>query len=288
MGQAVTGPVGFPAQDDYRLAGTLFRPQSPGGRAVLINAATGVRQEYYAKFAAYLVERGFTVLTYDYRGIGRSLHGPLRALKRARMLDWGRLDAGAALDFLARAAPGERLMAVGHSFGGQAFGLMPGNERLAAALAVGAQSGYWRHWPVPRRYGFWAAVHVLIPAATPLAGYCPTALLGLGENLPAGVGLEWASWCRTPGYHAGALGPDAQGGFASFRARLRAVWIEDDGFAPRPAVEAFLGFYPNAERAIAPVRPSELGVRAIGHFGFFRERFRDTLWRDAADWLARA
>jgi predicted alpha/beta hydrolase len=24
----------------------------------------------------------------------------------------------------------------------------------------------------------------------------------------------------------------------------------------------------------------------IGHFGFFRERFGDTLWRAAADWLA--
>jgi len=25
----------------------------------------------------------------------------------------------------------------------------------------------------------------------------------------------------------------------------------------------------------------------IRHFGFFRERFRDTLWRDAVDWLGR-
>jgi predicted alpha/beta hydrolase len=23
----------------------------------------------------------------------------------------------------------------------------------------------------------------------------------------------------------------------------------------------------------------------IGHFGFFRERFRDSLWREARDWL---
>jgi len=31
--------------------------------------------------------------------------------------------------------------------------------------------------------------------------------------------------------------------------------------------------------------PRELGVKSIGHFGFFRERFRDSLWREAADWL---
>jgi len=30
--------------------------------------ATGVPQAYYAKFAAYLAERGFKVLTFDYRG----------------------------------------------------------------------------------------------------------------------------------------------------------------------------------------------------------------------------
>ena len=26
-------------------------------------------------------------------------------------------------------------------------------------------------------------------------------------------------------------------------------------------------------------------VQALGHFGFFRERFRDSLWRETADWL---
>jgi predicted alpha/beta hydrolase len=27
------------------------------------------------------------------------------------------------------------------------------------------------------------------------------------------------------------------------------------------------------------------GVKSVGHFGFFRERFRDSLWRETADWL---
>ena len=59
--------VEFPARDGYRLAGTLYRPASPNRRAVLIQAATGVRQEYYGKFAAYLAARGFSALTFDYR-----------------------------------------------------------------------------------------------------------------------------------------------------------------------------------------------------------------------------
>jgi predicted alpha/beta hydrolase len=28
-------------------------------------------------------------------------------------------------------------------------------------------------------------------------------------------------------------------------------------------------------------------VNAMDHFGFFRERFRDSLWRETADWLER-
>src|SRR5437588_221115 len=92
-------PCEIQALDGYRLGATLFRPAAGNGRALQINAAAGVKQEYYGKFAAYLAERGFSVLTFDYRGIGRS--GSFR-LKNARMRDWAELDAAAALGFLAQ------------------------------------------------------------------------------------------------------------------------------------------------------------------------------------------
>ncbi len=50
-------------------------------------------------------------------------------------------------------------------------------------------------------------------------------------------------------------------------------------------VESLLTFYPNAEQAHRHVALREAGAESIGHFGFFRPRFRDSLWRDAADWL---
>jgi len=107
-------PVEFAARDGFKLGGTLYRPAQPNGRAVLVNSAVGVRQQFYSAFAAFLEERGFTVLTYDYRGIAASRHGPLRQL-RARLRDWAQLDAAAALDELARGAPGAKLFAVGRS-----------------------------------------------------------------------------------------------------------------------------------------------------------------------------
>jgi predicted alpha/beta hydrolase len=71
------------------------------------------------------------------------------------------------------------------------------------------------------------------------------------------------------------------------RAPLRAYAISDDAFAPLPAVEALGRLYPNARWETRRLVPRELGVNSIGHFGFFRERFRDSLWRETADWLER-
>lgn len=277
-------PVEFEARDGFRLGGTLYRASKTDGRAVAIHAATGVKQGYYAKFAAFLAERGFTALTYDYRGIGSSRPRPLRGFD-ARMRDWALSDAPAALDYLERVAPGARFMAVGHSFGGQALGLVPRPERIAAALVVGSQSGYWRNWPPLGRSWMWLATHVVLPLGPRLLGYFPSSALGFGEDLPAGVAVEWARWCRHPHYLVGALG--AQEAYARFRAPLRAYAVADDRFAPARAVEALLELYPSARGEVRRVAPRDVDAKSIGHFGFFRERFRDTLWREAADWLER-
>src|SRR5207302_3763758 len=106
------------AADGYRLGAAVYG----SGRPVLIMAATGVPQSYYAKFAAYLAERGFTALTFDYRGIGRSRLTDIRKLV-ARMRDWALLDAAAAFTFLSKSGSSfriqgsdPRVMVVGHSF----------------------------------------------------------------------------------------------------------------------------------------------------------------------------
>ena len=274
--------VEFAARDGLTLVGTLFRSEAPNGAAVVIHAASGVKQEYYGKFAAYLAERGFMTLTFDYRGIGRSRPKDLRGFD-AHMREWATHDAAGALDLLGREAPGARVLVVGHSFGGQCLGIVPGNERYAALLAVASQSGYWRHWPGLGRAGMWLATHVILPGLSRTLGYFPAQRLGQGEDLPAGVAREWASWCRHPGYIVGAL--DAAAQYERLRLPLRAVWLADDSYAPLPAVRALLGFYPSSPGEIVEVHPRLVGAERIGHFGFFRERFRDTLWQSAADWL---
>ena len=274
--------VDLAARDGYRLGATLYGRRADGGRAVLVLPATGVPQEYYARFAEFLAARGFAVLTFDYRGIGRSRTGDIRKLD-ARMRDWALLDVAAAFDFLQRISAD--VSVVGHSFGGQVLGLLPEPERVRTALIVGSQSGYWKHWSLLGRAWMWPTTHVALPLVSRLHGYFPAARLGFGEDLPAGVAIEWARWCRNPRYLVGDLGVEAA--YARFAAPLRAYAISDDAFAPVRAVRALLDLYPSSKGEVVEIRPRDIGVRSIGHFGFFRERFRDSLWREAADWLER-
>ncbi len=169
-----------------------------------------------------------------------------------------------------------------HSFGGNGLGLVPGNERFAGALFVGVQSGYWGHWSGMGRVGMWLLTHVLLPGVSRALGYVPAAVFGQGEDLPSGVAAEWAAWCRNPRYAAGVVG---SGGYARFRAPIRSYWVADDGYAPRPAADAILREYVSAPSELIAVDPVLYGGGKIGHFGFFRERFRESLWREAADWL---
>ena len=263
------------AADGYSIGAVTF---GTAGKPVLIMPATGVPQSYYARFAAYLAERGFSVLTFDYRGIGRSRNGDLRKMA-ARMRDWALLDAAAALRHLA-----SEVLVVGHSFGGQALGLLEAG-RIRGALLVGSQSGYWGNWPPLGRLWMWPTTHLALDGATRLFGYFPGSRLGFGEDLPPGVATEWAAWCRHPTYLVGALG--AEDAYARVHAPLRAYAMTDDAFAPLPAVEALGRLYPNSRWETRRVAPRELGVDSIGHFGFFRDRFRDSLWRESADWLER-
>lgn len=270
--------VTLTAADGYPIGATVF---GSGERAVLVMPATGVPQSYYAKFAAYLADRGFTALTFDYRGIGRSLATHVKKVT-ARMQDWAMLDAAAAFHFLSS----KTLSIVGHSFGGQALGLLPEPERIASALLVGAQSGYWGHWPASGRLWMWPVTHLALPGVATLLGYFPGSRLGFGEDLPKGVALQWASWCRHPRYLVGALGVEDV--YSRINAPLRAYAITDDPFAPLGAVQALGALYPNARWETRRVAPADVGAKSLGHFGFFRERFRDSLWRETADWLESA
>jgi predicted alpha/beta hydrolase len=276
------------ATDGVRLAATLFRPDgsTQGGSFLLITSAVGVKRAFYSKFASYLCDQGFSVLSFDYRGIGDSRTESLFRFN-ASMSDWGEKDVAGIIDWIAAEHGSERLMVIGHSVGVQLVGLAPNNSRIRAMLSIAGQSGYWRLWPFPRKYVMAALWYVLVPTITPALTYFPARRLGLAEDLPGGVALEWARWCRHPDYIVDRTGKPIRQYFESFTAPILYYTFADDNYAPKAAVEHLMNCYAGAAKTGHHILPRKLGLRSIGHFGYFREQMKPMLWPEAADWLMR-
>jgi predicted alpha/beta hydrolase len=260
------------------LAARVFAPAGEPRGGVLIVPAMGAAQSYYGPFAAWLAAQGFVTATFDYRGIGGSRRGPLRDVD-ADIIDWGASDCGAMLDALALWAPGRPLYWIGHSLGGQILPFVPNGQRLTRAVTIATGSGYWRENSPGLRWRAWWLWYVVAPLATALCGYFPGKRLRKVGDLPKGVINQWRRWCLNPEYAVGAEGSEVRARYASVTVPLVSLSFTDDEFMSGENTASLHGFYTSAPLLAKRFRPADLGVRRIGHFGFFRPAFEQSLWR---------
>jgi predicted alpha/beta hydrolase len=161
-------------------------------------------------------------------------------------------------------------------------------------LLVAAHNGYWRDYHKKYRTNMYLLWHLLMPTLARVIGFFPGRALHLLEDLPLGVAMEWANR-RKPEFWWNVTTPDgardtkridsAIANFEAIRARILAVHFTDDPFATSAATDRILGLYPNCEGQQMLIGPGDTNGRPIGHFGFFRSRFRDTLWPRVLTWL---
>jgi predicted alpha/beta hydrolase len=271
------------AADAYPLSASWFETERPASAAtVVISSATGVLRRYYRPFAEYLTSLGFDALTFDYRGIGESRPKSLRALE-ATLTDWGRNDIEGVIRHLSVGSTRRPILLVGHSVGGQALGLVPSVAEIRAAVLITTQSAYWRHWSGLSRMRMWTLWHLLVPAITGLLGYFPAKSMKLCEDLPAGAALEWAYWGRHRDYLLRVPGRSET--YGGLNLPILALSFTDDHYAPKASVTDFLSRFASADLEHLNLDPTDIGATEIGHFGFFRERFRETLWPVVGSWL---
>ena len=241
-------------------------------------------RRFYDRYARWLTQEGYAVLSFDYRGIGGSRQGRLDR-DPARMREWGQFDLPAALERLAAELPGKPLALIGHSVGGQMLGVMPNHARLKAAVMVASGIGYWRG--MPRAFGLycWALMRGLAPLFRRVLGYLPSSKIGWGEDLPAGVAREWFEWCMRADYFEELRGATPPAHFDDVRLPVLNLAFSDDPIATPANVEGLLRFYPNARLQRRRITPAEFGRRSIGHLQFFGRRMPESLWRLPLDWL---
>jgi hypothetical protein len=111
--------INLPANDGYLLGGSLYLPRRARRNAVLM---VGDNQP-------------------------KSLVG-----FPASMSEWAARDVTAAVAWMRERYKNLPLRYVGHSFGGQALGLLPNNTEISRALLIAAQAAYWRLMTAPERY----------------------------------------------------------------------------------------------------------------------------------------
>jgi predicted alpha/beta hydrolase len=191
-------PRTVPARDGYPLAVRRY----PGGRrVVVVNSATAVPQQFYRAYAQRLVAAGYTVLTYDYRGVGDSRPASLRGFEGSTT-DWGLLDMAAVVDVATDLAGGP-VSLVSHSVGGQLAGLLDRPDAVRSMLSVSSQSGYWRLQGGGQKAAVALHVHLTLPVLARVFGYVPWSRFSAAEDLPREAALQWARWCRHPRYLLG-------------------------------------------------------------------------------------
>jgi len=266
------------------LALRVYEPAGAARASVVIGGAMGVRQSFYEAFARWMAQQGFRVTTFDYRGHGDSLHGAMRDVK-ADLFDWAQ-DYEAVISAAKAALPMQPLYLLGHSLGAQLPGLLRKPGQVDGLLSVAAGSGYWRdNAPKLRRvvpYFWW----VLVPLATRLCGYFPGRALKKVGDLPSGVILQWRRWCLHPTYSVGAEGAAVAQSYGAVRFPVLALSMADDELMTLRGTHNLVNLYANTERRVESISPAELKVRRIGHFGFFRDQFRQSLWPRAVAALA--
>ncbi len=266
--------------DGTKLAICVFEPRGSAQANVVIAAAMGVRQDFYAPFAIWLASQGLRVTTFDYRGTGASRPGtPQAGLRgfKADLFDWVH-DYEAVIDHARAALPEQPLYLLGHSLGGQLPGLLRNQHQVQGLLGIAAGSGYWRQTaPALKRKAlfFW---WLLVPLTTWWFGYFAGRRLGAVGDLPQGVIWQWRRWCLNPTYSAGAEGEAVRQNYANVRFPVCSLYMMDDEMMTFQGTQVLLDLYCQAPRQIECIAPIDFGVERIGHFGFFRQQFSQSLW----------
>jgi predicted alpha/beta hydrolase len=230
------------------------------------------------------------VTVFDYRGTGASrppeFQRSLRGFE-ADVFTWATRDVPPFVDFVADGVPGRPLLWVGHSLGGQILGLVPNRQRVQAMVTVACGSGYWLENSLLLRATVWWLWFVAAPLSIRLLGYFPGRRLRKIGDLPAGVMRQWRAWCLDREYVVGVEGEAVRRDYATLTTPILSLSFSDDEYMSARNIESLHSFYAASAREMRRFHPRDIGIKRIGHFGFFRRSLGERLWPQAGGWLDR-
>src|SRR5690606_13697058 len=119
---------------------------------------------------------------------------------------------------------------------------------------------------------------VKVPVLTRLFGYFSGERIGVMQDLPPNMVLGGVKRGRSPGYLFDHVLNAAERFARLDSPLLDGSFSDDHELAPNRAAATLLKHYINCNVIHAHIHPPELGVAAIGHFGFFKKNGEEKLW----------
>lgn len=250
----------------------------------MVGPATGIKKGFYHSIASFLAKHGYSVLTFDNRGIGESRKLPI-SKEPADLIDWGRLDMTAVLEELKERFPKTTYHVLGHSAGGQLVGLMENALEVNSIFNFACSSGQIRNLSSPYRPLGMFFMNVFIPLSNMIFGHTKSQWVGMGEPLPSMVAAQWTKWCNGAGYVATDFEKAIDRHFYDdLKVPSKWLYATDDYIANLINVKDMIRVYANSTYEIEKLDPKELGYNEIGHMKFFSSK-KEALWSRLLSWL---
>ena len=271
-------------KDQYPITATLFEPENANGKLLLMNSATGVKQQTYYSFAKHFADLGFVVITYDYRGVALSKPDQLKGFK-ASMRTWGNTDYKAVTDFIEEHYPHHRKFLIGHSVGALILGMNKDSAIFEKFCFVATQNTYFGHLsPRIKMLGL-LGFGLYQPLLTRVKGYFKTYFVNLGESLPKGVSDDW----RTLIMHRKSVNrllEKTENFSKNLHQEVLYLNMQDDDWITETGMKLLMNeTYVNMKPIYRTVHPHESNGEEIGHINFFRAK-HSKLWSMVFDWFS--
>ncbi|MFY7814096.1 MAG: alpha/beta fold hydrolase [Chryseobacterium taeanense] len=263
-------------EDSFSIVTHLFLPEKSNQRLLLINSATGVKQQIYFSFAKYFSEKGFTVITYDYRGIGLSKPRKMKNFE-ASMRIWGSKDYKALTEYIRLNFKDLKKYCLGHSVGALILGMNKNSDMFDEFVFVGTQNAFVGNLKFRTKIEAYLGFGIMQPLTTTLLGYFPAQWFGLGESLPKNCAYDWRTLILNR-KSTNSLLDKIEDYSKNLTQKVFVIRAEDDVWLTEKGVKSLLNeTYPNLRPVYRLIKISESEKGEIGHVNFFRS-YNKKLW----------
>lgn len=270
--------------DHYEITATVFEPETPNRKLLLVNSATGVKQQTYYDFAAFFAKKGYTVITYDYRGISLSKPEKMKGFE-ANMRMWGNTDYKAVTDYIQKEYPQHQKFLIGHSVGALILGMNTDSVLFEKFCFVATQHTYFGHLKPSVQLMSLLGFGLYQPIITRLKGYFETQLINLGESLPKGVSDDWRTLILHP-KSVNKLLEKTPNYSKNLTQEVLYLHMEDDNWITDTGMKLLMEeTFHKMKPTYRTVKVSESTGEAIGHINFFRSKHQQ-LWNIVLDWFS--